>query len=119
MTIENLVKQLFAVGSPYRGLPAAMLFVGEKFMMESNDPLSVQVLKLSRWLQASSIAEKWSVFHDRVLAAESASKLLQGLLERTRHTEAFLRSEMCPEIADMRYSVYLVVIHVFNSISCI
>ena len=71
-------------------------------MPENNDPLSVQAVRLSRCLQASYIAEKWSVFPNRVLAAESSSRLLQGLLERTRHTEAFLRDEMCPEIADMR-----------------
>ena len=100
--MEKLVKQLFSVAGHYRGLPVAMLYIGEEFMPESNDPLSVQAVRLSRWLQASYIAEKWSVFPDRVLAAESASRLLQGLLERTRHTEAFLRDEMCPEIADMR-----------------
>ena len=86
----------------YCGLPVVMLYIGEEFMLESKDPLSIQAVRLSRWLQASYTAEKWSVFPDRVLAAESASKLLQGLLERTRHTEAFLRDEMCPEIADMR-----------------
>ena len=113
-TTEYLVKQLFDITGPYRGLPAAMLFIGEEFLIESNDPLSVQAMRLSRWLQAGNIAEKWSVFPDRVLVAESASKLLQGLLERTRHTEAFLRDEMCPEIADMRYNVYLVIFHVFS-----
>ena len=80
----------------------AMLYIGEEFMPESKDPLSIQAVRLSRWLQASYTAKKWSVFPDRVLVAESVSKLLQGLLERTRHTEAFLRDEMCPEIADMR-----------------
>ena len=102
VTAEKLVKQLFSVTGRYRGLPVAMLYIGEEFMPESKDPLSIQAVRLSRWLQASYTAEKWSVFPDRVLAAESASKLLQGLLERTRHTEAFLRDEMCPEIADMR-----------------
>lgn len=102
VTTENLVKQLFGIGGAYRGLPAAMLFIGEEFMLESKDPLSVQAVRLSRWLQASCVAEKWSVFPDRVLTAQAASKLLQGLLERTRHTETFLRNEMCPEIADMR-----------------
>ena len=73
-------------------------------MPKSKNPLSIQAisLRLSRWLQASYTAEKWSVFPDGVLAGESVSKLLQGLLERTRYIEAFLRDEMCPEIADMR-----------------
>ena len=102
MTTENLLKRLFDVSAPYRGLPAAMLFIGEEFLTEDNGPLSLQAVRLSRWLQVGCIAEKWSVFPDRVLTAESTSKLLQGLLERTRHTEAFLRHEMCPEIADMR-----------------
>ena len=101
-TTEKLVKQLFSITGRYRGLPVAMLFIGEEFMSESKHPLSIRAVRLSRWLQASYIAEKWSVFPDRVVTAESASKLLQGLLERTRHTEAFLRNEMCPEIADMR-----------------
>jgi len=102
MATEKSVKQLFDVTGPYRGLPVAMVYIGEEFMPESNHPLSIEALRLSRWLQACYVAEKWSVFPDRVLAAESTSKLLQGLLERTRHTEAFLRHEMCLEIADMR-----------------
>ena len=99
---ENLLKRLFDVSAPYHGLPAAVLFIGEEFIAENNNPLSVQAVRLARRLQAKFIAEKWSVFPDRVLTAESTSKLLQGLLERTIHTEAFLRNEMCPEIADMR-----------------
>ena len=93
VTTEILVKQLFSITDRYRGLPVAMLYIGEEFMLESKDPLSIQAVRLSKWLQASYIAEKWSVFPDRVLVAESASKLLQGLLERTRHIEAFLRDE--------------------------
>ena len=102
VTTENLLKHLFNVSAPYRGLPAAMLFIGEEFLAEDNGPLSVQAVRLSRWLQASCIAEKWSVSADRVLTVESTSKMLQGLMERTRHMEAFLRREMCPDIADMR-----------------
>ena len=105
MTTENLLKRLFDVSAPYRGLPAAMLFIGKKFLTEINGQLSFQAVKLSRWLQASCIAENWSVFPDRVLTVESTSKLLEGLLERTRHTEAFLRHEMCPKIADIRCSI--------------
>ena len=102
VTTERLVKQLFGVTGPYRGLPVGLLYIGEEFTAESKDPLSIQAVRLSKWLQASHMAEKWSVFPDRVLQAESASRLVQGLLERTRHTEAFLRLEMCVEIADMR-----------------
>lgn len=102
LTTEKLVEQLLGIDGPYRGIPVVVVFIGEEFMAESNHPLSVQALRLSRWLQANQIAEKWSVFPDRVLAAESATTLLHGLLERTRHTESFLRTEMSPGIADMR-----------------
>ena len=115
-TTENLLKRLFDVSAPYRGLPSAMLFIGEEFLAENNSPTSVHAVRLARWLQASCVAEKWSVFPDRVLTADSTAKLLQGLLERTRHTEAFLRNEMCPEIADMRYSNY--VVHIIGNNSC-
>ena len=48
VTTEKLVKQLFGITGRYRGLPVAMLYIGEEFMPESNDPLSVQAVRLSR-----------------------------------------------------------------------
>ena len=47
VTMEKLVKQLFSVAGCYRGLLVAMLYIGEEFMPESNDPLSIQAVRYS------------------------------------------------------------------------
>jgi len=97
-----MANKQFGISSDYRGMPVAVVFVGEDFVPTSKHPLSVRATQLAQQLQGVHLAEKHSVFPDRVLSANSAMTLLQQLLERTRHTDAFLRREMCPKIADMK-----------------
>ena len=102
VSAEQLASSQFGVSCRYRGLPVAVLFIGEDFVATTEHLLSVRATRLSHQLQGVYLAEKHSVFPDRVLPANSAMTLLQQLLERTRHTDAFLRHEMCPKIADMK-----------------